>query len=199
MAKVESFSLDHNKVKAPYVRMAGMETNQGAVIQKFDLRFLQPNQDALPTAALHTLEHLLAVNLRDYIEGVIDLSPMGCRTGFYLIVWGEHSTEEIRDALKTVLEKHVIDTDYVPAVSAKECGNYRDHSLFAAKNMPNKYLLKALAAIHLKDLFNHKNSNQLQIRSDCYFFYFFTKFRMRDINQFSLISCSSKFFIVRAS
>src|SRR5699024_11815148 len=61
---------------------------------------------ALPTAALHTLEHLLAVNLRDYIEGVIDLSPMGCRTGFYLIVWGEHSTEEIRDALKTVLEKH---------------------------------------------------------------------------------------------
>ena len=50
MAKVESFSLDHNKVKAPYVRMAGMETNQGVVIQKFDLRFLQPNQDALPTA-----------------------------------------------------------------------------------------------------------------------------------------------------
>ena len=138
MAKVESFSLDHNKVKAPYVRMAGMEINQGVVIQKFDLRFLQPNQDALPTAALHTLEHLLAVNLRDYIEGVIDLSPMGCRTGFYLIVWGEHSTEEIRDALKTVLEKHVIGTDYVPAVSAKECGNYRDHSLFAAQQMTPK-------------------------------------------------------------
>ena len=146
MAKVESFSLDHNKVKAPYVRMAGMETNQGVVIQKFDLRFLQPNQDALPTAALHTLEHLLAVNLRDYIEGVIDLSPMGCRTGFYLIVWGEHSTAEIRDALKTVLEKHVIDTDYVPAVSAKECGNYRDHSLFAAQEYAKQVLAQGISS-----------------------------------------------------
>ena len=137
MAKVESFSLDHNKVKAPYVRMAGMETNQGVVIQKFDLRFLQPNQDAL---------HLLAVNLRDYIEGVIDLSPMGCRTGFYLIVWGEHSTEEIRDALKTVLEKHVIGTDYVPAVSAKECGNYRDHSLFAAQEYAKQVLAQGISS-----------------------------------------------------
>lgn len=146
MAKVESFSLDHNEVKAPYVRMAGMETNQGVVIQKFDLRFLQPNQDALPTAALHTLEHLLAVNLRDYIEGVIDLSPMGCRTGFYLIVWGEHSTAEIRDALKTVLEKHVIDTDYVPAVSAKECGNYRDHSLFAAQEYAKQVLAQGISS-----------------------------------------------------
>ncbi|MCJ0586672.1 S-ribosylhomocysteine lyase [Enterococcus cecorum] len=137
---------DHYKVKAPYVRMAGMETNQGVVIQKFDLRFLQPNQDALPTAALHTLEHLLAVNLRDYIEGVIDLSPMGCRTGFYLIVWGEHSTEEIRDALKTVLEKHVIGTDYVPAVSAKECGNYRDHSLFAAQEYAKQVLAQGISS-----------------------------------------------------
>ena len=126
--------------------MAGMETNQGVVIQKFDLRFLQPNQDALPTAALHTLEHLLAVNLRDYIEGVIDLSPMGCRTGFYLIVWGEHSTEEIRDALKTVLEKHVIGTDYVPAVSAKECGNYRDHSLFAAQEYAKQVLAQGISS-----------------------------------------------------
>lgn len=146
MAKVESFSLDHNQVKAPYVRMAGLETNEGVTIQKFDLRFLQPNHDALPTAALHTLEHLLAVNLRDYINGVIDLSPMGCRTGFYLIVWGEHSTEEIRDALKTVLEKHVLGTDFVPAVSAKECGNYRDHSLFAAKEYAKQVLDQGISS-----------------------------------------------------
>ncbi|KAF1302981.1 MULTISPECIES: S-ribosylhomocysteine lyase [Enterococcus] len=133
MARVESFELNHNEVKAPYVRLAGSETNNNTLIQKYDLRFLQPNQAALPTAALHTLEHLLAVNLRDYLTGVIDLSPMGCRTGFYLILWGEHTTEEIRDALATVLQKHVIETDEVPAVSPKECGNYRDHSLFSAK------------------------------------------------------------------
>ena len=86
------------------------------------------------------------MNLRDYIEGVIDLSPMGCRTGFYLIVWGEHSTAEIRDALKTVLEKHVIDTDYVPAVSAKECGNYRDHSLFAAQEYAKQVLAQGISS-----------------------------------------------------
>ena len=77
MAKVESFELDHDLVKAPYVRQAGYEVHQtGAIVTKFDLRFVQPNQDALPTGALHTLEHLLAINIRDYVDGVIDLSPM---------------------------------------------------------------------------------------------------------------------------
>ena len=86
MPVVESFTLDHTKVKAPYVRVAGYERHRlGSVVQKFDLRFLQPNADAIPTAALHTLEHLLAFGLREELEGVIDISPMGCRTGFYLI------------------------------------------------------------------------------------------------------------------
>ncbi|OJG69951.1 S-ribosylhomocysteine lyase [Enterococcus phoeniculicola] len=146
MARVESFELDHEKVKAPYVRLAGSESNQGVLIQKYDLRFLQPNQDALPTAAIHTLEHLLAVNLRDEVKGIIDLSPMGCRTGFYLIVWGEHSPEEIRDALKKVLKEHVVGTDFVPAVSAKECGNYRDHSLFSAQEYAKKVLEEGISS-----------------------------------------------------
>lgn len=146
MARVESFELDHNLVKAPYVRLAGSEDHQGAHIEKYDLRFLQPNEDALPTAALHTLEHLLAVNLRDQLTGVIDLSPMGCRTGYYLILWGEHSPEEVRDALKTVLENHVVAADFVPAVSAKECGNYRDHSLFSAQEYAKQVLAKGISS-----------------------------------------------------
>ena len=132
MARVESFELDHRKVKAPYVRLAGTEQNGDALVEKYDLRFLQPNKDALPTGALHTLEHLLAVNMRDELKGIIDISPMGCRTGFYMIMWDQHSPQEIRDALVNVLNK-VINTEVVPAVSAKECGNYKDHSLFAAK------------------------------------------------------------------
>ncbi len=133
MAKVESFQLDHTKVKAPYVRVAGTEKNEkGSTIQKYDLRFLQPNADSLPTAAVHTLEHLLATYLRDELEGIIDISPMGCRTGFYLIIWDEHDPADVAAALTKVLHK-VLETEHVPAVSALECGNYKDHSLFSAK------------------------------------------------------------------
>ncbi|WP_018758994.1 S-ribosylhomocysteine lyase [Paenibacillus terrigena] len=133
MAKVESFQLDHTIVKAPYVRAAGVEHDEkGSTVQKYDLRFLQPNQDAIPTAALHTLEHLLATYMRDEIPGIIDISPMGCRTGYYLILWNERDPEEIASALERTL-KRILETTVVPAVSALECGNYKDHSLFSAQ------------------------------------------------------------------
>ncbi len=133
LARVESFELDHNIVKAPYVRVAGVEhDDKGSTIQKIDLRFLQPNTDALPTSAVHTLEHLLATYLRDHLEGVIDVSPMGCRTGFYCVKWNETTPAEIAVALEKTL-KDVLATEIIPAVTAKECGNYRDHSLYAAK------------------------------------------------------------------
>lgn len=133
MAKVESFQLDHRIVKAPYVRLAGTENDtKGSLVQKYDLRLLQPNVSAVPTGALHTLEHLLATYMRDELTGVIDISPMGCRTGFYLIIWNEHKPSEIAAALKNSLEK-VLTTTEVPAVSPVSCGNYKDHSLFGAK------------------------------------------------------------------
>lgn len=140
MAKVESFSLDHNKVKAPYVRLAGKEEHEkGAVIEKYDLRFLQPNKDTLPTSAVHTLEHFLAIHMRDEIEGLIDISPMGCRTGFYMVAWNDHSPEEIAEALKKVLNI-IIEADVIEATIAIECGNYKDHSLFAAKEYAKQVL-----------------------------------------------------------
>lgn len=142
MAKVESFELDHTVVQAPYVRQAGQETHEtGAIVTKFDLRFLQPNKDAFPTSALHTLEHLLAIHMRDYLEGIIDISPMGCRTGFYMIVWGAPSVEQVRAALIEVL-KIVLATTSVPATTEKECGNYRDHSLFSAQAYAREVLEK---------------------------------------------------------
>lgn len=145
MARVESFELDHNIVKAPYVRVAGVEhDSKGSSIQKIDMRFLQPNKEALPTSAVHTLEHLLATYLRDHLEGVIDVSPMGCRTGFYCVKWNESSPEEIANALENTL-RDVIETDIVPAVTAKECGNYRDHSLFAAKEYAKEVLEKGIS------------------------------------------------------
>ena len=102
MPQVESFQLDHRKVVAPYVRKAGVLNGQhGDVVTKFDLRFLQPNKEAFGTAAMHGLEHLLANFLRESLTGIIDLSPMGCRTGFYLSIWGDREASEIKEALKT--------------------------------------------------------------------------------------------------
>lgn len=145
MAKVESFELDHNLVIAPYVRVAGVEHNEkGSTVQKYDLRFLQPNEDAFPTAALHTLEHFLATYLRDEIEGIIDISPMGCRTGFYMILWDEQDPEAVASALEKTLHK-ILKTEEVPAVSPVSCGNYKDHSLFAAKEYAKIVLAKGIS------------------------------------------------------
>ncbi|KFN93161.1 S-ribosylhomocysteine lyase [Tetragenococcus muriaticus] len=136
MAEVESFTLDHTKVKAPYVRLIGKETGKkGDVISNYDLRFLQPNEKELPTAGLHTIEHLLADLLRDRLEGIIDCSPFGCRTGFHLIVWGEYTPTEVAQALSESLKTIAYETEWedVQGIDITSCGNYRDHSLFSAK------------------------------------------------------------------
>jgi S-ribosylhomocysteine lyase len=130
--KIESFELDHTKVRAPFVRKAGVFKGKlGDVVSKFDLRFLQPNAETLPTGAIHTLEHLLATYMREELEDIIDLSPMGCRTGFYMTIWGDVSAEEVKKVLISSLKKIVI-TKEVPAVNEVQCGNYKDHSLFSA-------------------------------------------------------------------
>lgn len=138
----ESFSIDHRTMPAPQVRKAGLLTGPtGDKLSKFDLRFLKPNVEALPTAALHTLEHLLAMYLRENLKDIIDLSPMGCRTGFYLTVWGDITVKSVQEALCKSLEQ-VLKTSQadVPGLSEKECGNYKDHSLFSAKEYAQKVL-----------------------------------------------------------
>lgn len=140
MEKVESFKLDHNKVKAPYVRKCCvLEGKMGDKVSKFDLRFLQPNIEAFGTAAIHGLEHLLATYLREELEDIIDLSPMGCRTGFYLIMWGDVDPSLVKLGLEKALQK-VIDCNEMVAASAIECGNYRDLSLFGAQEYAKKAL-----------------------------------------------------------
>ena len=148
MAKVESFTLDHTKVKAPYVRLITEETGKkGDVISIYDLRLVQPNTNAIPTAGLHTIEHLLAGLLRDRLDGVIDCSPFGCRTGFHLITWGEHSTTEVAKALKGSLEAIANDIEWkdVQGTDKYSCGNYRDHSLFSAKEWSKEILSQGIS------------------------------------------------------
>lgn len=148
MAKVESFTLDHTKVKAPYVRLITEEHGpQGDVISNYDLRLVQPNQAAIDTAGLHTIEHLLASLLRDRLDGVIDCSPFGCRTGFHLITWGTHSTTEVAKALKSSLEAIANDITWadVPGTTIESCGNYKDHSLFSAKEWAKLILTRGIS------------------------------------------------------
>ncbi|MGL5151519.1 MAG: S-ribosylhomocysteine lyase [Clostridium sp.] len=145
MEKVESFELDHTKVKAPYIRKCCLLNGpNGDSVTKFDIRFLQPNKEAFGTAAMHGLEHLLAHYLRNELNDIIDLSPMGCRTGFYLSIWGDRNVDEIREAVEIALKK-VLVSDEIPAANEIQCGNYIDLSLFGAKEYAKKVLTKGFS------------------------------------------------------
>ncbi|HKI56127.1 MAG TPA: S-ribosylhomocysteine lyase [Trueperaceae bacterium] len=132
---VASFDLDHTRVRAPYVRRAGVyRGSNGDVVTKFDLRLVQPNRAEIPTAALHTMEHLLAGYLRDRLQAtIVDASPMGCRTGFYLTVLGEPDEEAVRLALQGALGDVSRHDGPIPGCSELSCGNWRDHSLPGAR------------------------------------------------------------------
>lgn len=141
---VESFELDHTLVKAPYIRLISEEVGpSGDVISNYDIRLVQPNENAIPIAGLHTIEHLFAKLIRERIDGMIDCSPFGCRTGFHMIMWGKHSTTEIAKVIKSSLEEiaNVTSWEDVPGTTIESCGNYKDHSLFTAKEWA-KLILK---------------------------------------------------------
>ncbi|MGM7678390.1 S-ribosylhomocysteine lyase [Microbacterium sp. A94] len=148
MADVESFALDHTAVHAPYIRRIAVETGpRGDAISNFDVRFVQPNAGEIPTAGLHTIEHVLASVLRDQLDGVIDISPFGCRTGFHLITWGEPSVTDVARAVRTGLTAIAdeITWDDVPGVDAVSCGNYRDHSLHSAREWSKHILAQGIS------------------------------------------------------
>jgi len=139
---VESFNLDHTKVAAPYVRLAG--TTQGAngdIIKKYDIRFCQPNKEHMEMPGLHSLEHLMAENIRNHHDTVVDISPMGCQTGFYLAVINHDDYDDILVVLEKTL-KDVLEADEVPACNEIQCGWAASHSLEGAKEIAAKMLAK---------------------------------------------------------
>ncbi|MGT2959128.1 S-ribosylhomocysteinase [Streptococcus bovimastitidis] len=145
---VESFELDHTIVKAPYVRLISEEKGpKGDIITNFDIRLVQPNTNSIETAGLHTIEHLLAKLIRQRIDGMIDCSPFGCRTGFHLIMWGQPTANEIAKVIKSSLEEIAegISWEDVPGTTIESCGNYKDHSLFAAKEWAKLILSQGIS------------------------------------------------------
>ena len=148
LAEVESFSLDHTRVKAPYVRLIGVEHGpKGDAISNYDIRLVQPNEGEIPTSGLHTIEHTIAALLRTRFDGLIDISPFGCRTGFHMIAWGTPQPEEVAAAIKSSLEDIAwrVTWDDVPATDAVSCGNYRDHSLFSAQEWSRTVLEQGIS------------------------------------------------------
>lgn len=137
---VESFNLDHTKVAAPYIRLAGTVKGQnGDEIYKYDIRFKQPNKEHMKMPGLHSLEHLMAENIRNHLDKVVDLSPMGCQTGFYLSVINHTDYDEILSVIENTL-KDVLEADEVPACNEVQCGWAASHSLEGAKEIASEML-----------------------------------------------------------
>lgn len=144
MNKIESFELDHDQVTAPYVRKAKVipvdPQYPECVVSKFDVRFAQPNQKFLPNDALHTLEHLFAVLMRQHTDKLIDISPMGCRTGFYFIFGGDQNVTWVAGLVRQVLREISGFGGTIPGAARQECGNYLEHDLESAQLWADRFL-----------------------------------------------------------
>ena len=149
MPLLDSFTVDHTIMPAPAVRKAkGMKTPSGDDITVFDLRFVRPNEDILSEKGIHTLEHLFAGFMRGHLNSknteIIDLSPMGCRTGFYMSVVGQPNEESVADAweasMKDVL--NVKEQKDIPELNIYQCRTYKMHSLDEAKEIAQNILNK---------------------------------------------------------
>lgn len=142
MPLLDSFRVDHTRMHAPAVRVAKtMETPKGDTITVFDLRFCIPNSEILSEKGIHTLEHLFAGFMRDHLNGdeveIIDLSPMGCRTGFYMSLIGTPSEKQVAECWKAAMHDviNVKAKEDIPELNEYQCGTYTMHSLEEAKEI----------------------------------------------------------------
>ena len=143
MEKIASFTIDHIKLQ-PGIYVSRKDNVGAETLTTFDLRMTSPNEEpVMNTAEMHTIEHLAATYLRNHPtwkEQVIYFGPMGCRTGFYLILAGDLESTDIVDLMK---DMWIFIADFegeVPGASAKDCGNYLDMNLPMAKYLAKKYL-----------------------------------------------------------
>jgi len=159
MPLLDSFTVDHTIMPAPAVRIAKkMQTPCGDTITVFDLRFCKPNEEIMGEKGIHTLEHLFAGFMRNHLNGdgveIIDISPMGCRTGFYMSLIGEPEAQKVAEAwaaaMKDVLA--VPDMNHIPELNVYQCGTYTMHSLEDAQAIAQGILDKGIGIMHNEDL-----------------------------------------------
>ena len=160
MPLLDSFKVDHTKMNAPAVRVAKtMRTPKGDDITIFDLRFCIPNKEILPPKGIHTLEHLFAGFMRDHLNNedveIIDISPMGCRTGFYMSLIGAPSEQDVVKAWTASMEDalhKVPDVSKIPELNEYQCGSYKEQSLEEAHQIARDVLAKGIGINRNEDL-----------------------------------------------
>jgi S-ribosylhomocysteine lyase len=160
MPLLDSFRVDHTKMNAPAVRVAKqMTSKKGDIITVFDLRFYRPNIDLMDGKGIHTLEHLFAGFIREHLNSknveIIDCSPMGCRTGFYMSVLGAPKEKAVAKAMiksmKDVLK--VKSESDIPELNVYQCGTYKMHSLKNAKKIAKDIIKNGVGVMDNKKLF----------------------------------------------
>ena len=159
MPMLDSFTVDHTKMPAPAVRVAKtMKTPSGDLITVFDLRFYRPNIELMGGEGIHTLEHLFAGFIRDHLNSdsveIVDVSPMGCRTGFYMSLLGTPDEQKVADAWKNAMEDvlKVEKQEDIPELNIYQCGTYKMHSLSDAKNIAKDMLKNGIGVMKNSDL-----------------------------------------------
>ncbi|SFV52487.1 S-ribosylhomocysteine lyase / Autoinducer-2 production protein LuxS [hydrothermal vent metagenome] len=147
MPLLDSFTVDHTIMPAPAVRKAKVMTSpSGDKITVFDLRFYKPNKEKMDGRGIHTLEHLFAGFMREHLNAkdveIIDISPMGCRTGFYMSLLGTPSEKRVAKAWKKSMEDvlKVKRKKDIPELNVYQCGSYKMHSLKNAKKIASDVL-----------------------------------------------------------
>ena len=142
MEKITSFTIDHIKLQ-PGLYVSRKDTMGGANVTTFDLRVTSPNEEpVMNTAEVHTIEHLAATYLRNdavWKDRVLYFGPMGCRTGFYLLLFGDYASKEVLPLVKDCFRFIANFSDEVPGASAKDCGNYLDMNLPMANYWGKRY------------------------------------------------------------
>lgn len=150
MEKITSFTINHLEL-LPGVYVSRKDQAGYAAITTFDIRMTRPNfEPVMNTAEMHTIEHLAATFLRNHSvfgDRILYFGPMGCRTGFYLLMNGDYQS---RDIVPLLQEMFIFIRDYegqVPGASARDCGNYLDMNLPMAKYLADKFLKEVLDQI----------------------------------------------------
>ena len=150
MKKITSFTIDHIKLQ-PGIYVSRKDPVGDSIVTTFDLRMTSPNEEpVMNTAEMHTIEHLAATFLRNHDawgSKIIYFGPMGCRTGFYLLLAGDYESADIVDLMIEMFTFIRDFHDEVPGASAKDCGNYLDMNLPMANYLAKRYLDNVLVGI----------------------------------------------------